>query len=61
VRFIVAMLPTIDFTDTEHAALVALIRRAIEEDRFPRARASTRCVRPWRSSTRQRRRRSRGR
>jgi hypothetical protein len=30
-------MPTIDFTDAEHAALVALIRRAIEEDRFPRA------------------------
>jgi hypothetical protein len=30
-------MPTIDLTDAEHAALVALIRRAIEEDRFPRA------------------------
>ena len=28
-------MPTIDLTDTEHAALTALIRRAIEEDRFP--------------------------
>jgi hypothetical protein len=28
---------TIDLTNAEHAALVALIRRAIEEDRFPRA------------------------
>jgi hypothetical protein len=30
-------MPTIDLTDAEHAALVALIRRAIEEDRFPRS------------------------
>jgi hypothetical protein len=30
-------MPTIDLTDAEHAALVTLIRRAIEEDRFPRA------------------------
>jgi hypothetical protein len=30
-------LPTIDLTDAEHAAVTALIRRAIEEDRFPRA------------------------
>jgi hypothetical protein len=30
-------MPTIDLTDAEHAALVALIRRAIEEDLFPRA------------------------
>jgi hypothetical protein len=30
-------MPTIDLTDAEHTALVALIRRAIEEDRFPRA------------------------
>jgi hypothetical protein len=30
-------MPTIDLTDAEHAALVALIRRTIEEDRFPRA------------------------
>jgi hypothetical protein len=30
-------MPTIDLTDDERAALVALIRRAIEEDRFPRA------------------------
>jgi hypothetical protein len=28
-------MPTIDLTDAEHAALVALIKRAIEEDRFP--------------------------
>jgi hypothetical protein len=28
-------MPTIDLTDAERAALVALIRRAIEEDRFP--------------------------
>ena len=30
-------MPTIDLTDAEHAAVTALIRRAIEEDRFPRA------------------------
>ena len=30
-------MPTIDLTDAEHAALTAAIRRAIEEDRFPRA------------------------
>jgi hypothetical protein len=30
-------MPTVDLTDAEHAALTALIRRAIEEDRFPRA------------------------
>jgi hypothetical protein len=30
-------MPTIDLTDAEHAALVALIRRAIEEDRFQRS------------------------
>jgi hypothetical protein len=30
-------MPTIDFTDAEHAAITALIKRAIEEDRFPRA------------------------
>jgi hypothetical protein len=30
-------MPTIDLTDAEHTALVALIKRAIEDDRFPRA------------------------
>jgi hypothetical protein len=30
-------MPTIDLTDAELAALVALLRSAIEEDRFPRA------------------------
>jgi hypothetical protein len=30
-------MPTVDLTDAEHAALLALIRRTIEEDRFPRA------------------------
>ena len=30
-------MPTVDLTDAEHAALTALIRRAIEEDRFPNA------------------------
>ena len=29
--------PTIDLTDAEHAAAAALIKRAIEEDRFPSA------------------------
>jgi hypothetical protein len=28
-------MPTIDLTDAEHAAVTALIRRAVEEDRFP--------------------------
>jgi hypothetical protein len=30
-------MPTIDLTDAELAAVTAAIRRAIEEDRFPRA------------------------
>jgi transposase len=30
-------MPTIDLTDAEHAAVTALIQRAIETDRFPRA------------------------
>jgi hypothetical protein len=30
-------MPTIDLTDAEHAAMVALIKRAIEEDHFPSA------------------------
>jgi hypothetical protein len=30
-------MPTIDLTEDEHAAVMAAIRRAIEEDRFPRA------------------------
>jgi hypothetical protein len=30
-------MPTIDLTDDEHAAITAPIRRAIEQDRFPRA------------------------
>jgi hypothetical protein len=30
-------MPTIDLTDAEHAAIEALIRRAIEQDRFPSA------------------------
>jgi hypothetical protein len=29
--------PTTDLTDEEHAAVTAAIKRAIEEDRFPRA------------------------
>jgi hypothetical protein len=30
-------MPTIDLTDDEYAAVTAAIRRAIEDDRFPRA------------------------
>jgi hypothetical protein len=30
-------MPTIDFTDKEHAAVTAAIRHLIEEDRFPHA------------------------
>jgi hypothetical protein len=30
-------MPTIDLTDAELAAVTAVIKRAIEEDRFPRA------------------------
>jgi hypothetical protein len=30
-------MPTIDLTDAEYAAVTAAIKRAIEEDRFPRA------------------------
>jgi hypothetical protein len=30
-------MPTIDFTDKEHAAVTAAIRHLIEEDRFPPA------------------------
>jgi hypothetical protein len=41
-------MPTLDLTDAELAAITALIRRAIEEDRFPRA--STPCAQPWQSS-----------
>jgi hypothetical protein len=46
-------MPTIDLTDAEHS-ITALIRRAIEQDRFPRA--STRCAQPSPSSIRRRRR-----
>ena len=47
-------MPTIDLTDAQHAAVTALIKRALEDDKFPRApRASTR----WRSSILQRQRR----
>jgi hypothetical protein len=35
-------MPTIDLTDAEHAAVTAAVRRAIETDRFPHARASIR-------------------
>jgi predicted DNA-binding transcriptional regulator YafY len=30
-------MPTIDLTDDELAAVAAAVRRAVEEDRFPRA------------------------
>jgi hypothetical protein len=30
-------MPTIDFTDAEHAAVTATVRRAIEDDRYPHA------------------------
>jgi hypothetical protein len=30
-------MPTIDLTDEEHAAVTAAIRRAVEDDKFPRA------------------------
>ena len=30
-------MPTIDLTDEEHAAVTAAIRRALEDDKFPRA------------------------
>jgi hypothetical protein len=33
----IRVMPTINLTDDEHAAVTAAIRRAIEEDRFPRA------------------------
>jgi hypothetical protein len=43
-------MPTIDLTDCEHAAVTVAIKRAIEDDRFPRARrASTRSAPPSRS------------
>jgi hypothetical protein len=43
-------MPTIDLTDADLATLVALIRRAIQEDRSPRV--STRCARLPRRSGR---------
>ena len=30
-------MPTIDFTDAEHAAVTRAVRRTIDEDRFPHA------------------------
>jgi hypothetical protein len=30
-------MPTIDFSDDEHAAVTRAVRRAIDEDRFPHA------------------------
>jgi hypothetical protein len=47
-------MPTIDLTDDEFAALAAVIRRLVEDDRFPTLHASTPCVRRWQSSTRRR-------
>jgi hypothetical protein len=44
--------PTIELTADELAAVTAAIRRAIEDDRFPMPRASTRCARRWEGSTR---------
>jgi hypothetical protein len=32
-------MPTIDLTDEEHAAVMAAIRRAVEDDKFPTPRA----------------------
>jgi hypothetical protein len=40
-------MPTIDLTDAEHAAITALISRAIDS---PMPRALTRCARRWPSS-----------
>jgi hypothetical protein len=45
-------MPTIDLTDDEYAAVTAMIRHLIEQDKFPHARASIRCARRWRSSIR---------
>jgi hypothetical protein len=39
-------MPTIDLTNQEHASATAAIRRAIEEDRFPRALVSVAAIRP---------------
>jgi hypothetical protein len=47
-------MPTIDLTNDEYAAVTAAIRRAIEDDRFPRARASIGWARRWQSSTQSR-------
>jgi hypothetical protein len=44
-------MPMIDLTDAEHAAIRALIRRAVEQDRFPRASHSAPCAPPSPSST----------
>lgn len=30
-------MPTIDLTDDEHAAVIAAVRRALDEDKFPHA------------------------
>jgi hypothetical protein len=47
-------MPTIDLTDEELAALTAVVRRVVDEDKFPHA--SSRCARRWRSSFRPRHR-----
>jgi hypothetical protein len=52
---------TIDLTDDELAAAAAAFRRAVEEDRFPPPRASTRCALRWQSLIPQRQQRSSGR
>jgi hypothetical protein len=49
----IQVVPTIDFTDDELAAVTAAIRRAIEDDRLPHApRLDPLRARRWESSTR---------
>jgi len=43
-------MPTIDLADAELAAIMKLIKRAIQEDRFPSPRAWTPCAPSWPSS-----------
>jgi hypothetical protein len=43
-------MPTINLTDDEYEAVTAAIRRAIEDNRFPRAPRLVRCARRWRGS-----------
>jgi hypothetical protein len=41
-------MPNLDLTDEEHAALLRLVKRTLDSDRFPLSpRGSTRCGRPW--------------